>query len=269
MRREAFAKLNLSLVVGERRDDGLHEVATVLQRIDLADAVELDESDELRVEGFEEDSLVRGALGLLARTAGLSARWRVRIEKRIPVAAGLGGGSADAAAALALANETLAEPLAPALLERLAAELGADVPFFLAAGPKLGEGAGERLRQVDLPQDYTVLVALAPGPEKPSTGDVYRRFDAMGGGPGFVERRAALLAALERRDLAALPPNDLADAAGGGDLVRALRALGAFRADVTGAGPAAYGLFEERDDAERAAAALATRAALWLAKPVW
>ncbi len=159
------------------------------------------------------------------------------------------------------ALEALGDVLDEAGLAAVAAEVGADVPFFLATGPKLGEGAGERLRDVDIPQDYTVLVALAAGAEKPSTGEVYRRFDGTGGGPGFVERRAALLAALERRDLA--------DAAGGHDLVRALRELGAFRADVTGAGPAAYGLFEERDDAACAAAALAGRGALWLAKPVW
>jgi 4-diphosphocytidyl-2-C-methyl-D-erythritol kinase len=267
--RDAFAKLNLALLVGERRSDGLHEIATVLQRIDLADTVELDEGDDLRVEGFEEDSLVRAALERLAREAGVPARWRVRIEKRIPVAAGLGGGSADAAAALRLANETLAAPLPAAALARLAADVGADVPFFLAPGPKLAEGAGERVEPVDLPQDYAVVVALDRGREKTSTGEVYRRFDELGGATRFAERRAELVAALERRDLAALPSNDLAEAAGSGELAGELRALGAFRADVTGAGPAVYGLFEERRDAERAAGAVTSRADVWVAKPVW
>src|SRR5215831_3902805 len=130
-RAPAPAKINLALVVGPLRDDGKHEVLTILQRIDLVDRIELDEAPELRVEGFAEDTLVSAALNRLAESAGTEARWRVRIEKRIPVAAGLGGGSSDAATALRLANETLPDPLPGEELRRLAADLGADVPFFL------------------------------------------------------------------------------------------------------------------------------------------
>ena len=110
-RAPAPAKINLALVVGPLRDDGKHEVLTVLQRIDLVDRIELAEAPELRVDGFADDTLVGEALRALAGSAGLEPRWRVRIEKRIPVAAGLGGGSSDAATALRLANETLPEPL--------------------------------------------------------------------------------------------------------------------------------------------------------------
>ncbi len=104
----ATAKLNLALVVGPRRPDGKHEVATVLQRIDLTDRIQLEPAPRLEVTGFGEDTLVRGALDALAREVEADAGWAARIEKRIPVAAGLGGGSSDAAAALRLANETLA-----------------------------------------------------------------------------------------------------------------------------------------------------------------
>src|SRR5215472_16374929 len=104
-RAPAPAKVNLALVVGPPRDDGKHEVLTVLQRIDLVDRIELEESAELRIEGFADDKLVRAALNELARVAGAELRWRVQIEKKIPVAAGLGGGSSDAATALRLANE--------------------------------------------------------------------------------------------------------------------------------------------------------------------
>ncbi|MGH2977938.1 MAG: 4-(cytidine 5'-diphospho)-2-C-methyl-D-erythritol kinase [Gaiellaceae bacterium] len=138
MRAPAPAKVNLALVVGPLRDDGKHEVLTVLQRIDLVDRIELDESPELRVEGFADDTLVGSALRELARSAGVDPRWRVRIEKKIPVAAGLGGGSSDAATALRLANETLPEPLPAEELRSVAAQVGADVPFFLADGPQLG-----------------------------------------------------------------------------------------------------------------------------------
>ena len=98
-RAPATAKLNLALVVGPKRDDGRHEVATVLQRIDLADRVRVEPADALRIEGFPEDTIVREALERLAEAARAETRWDARIWKNIPVAAGLGGGSSDAATA--------------------------------------------------------------------------------------------------------------------------------------------------------------------------
>ena len=267
------AKINLALVVGPRRVNGLHEVATVLQRIDLCDRLELEPGQPLVVAGFEDDTLVRGALEQLAAEAGLEPAWRVKLEKRIPLAAGLGGGSADAGAALTLANATLPEPLAPERLVAVAARIGSDVPFFLEPGPKLAEGAGERLTALALPQDFWVLVAIEPRTAKPSTGEVYARFDALGGGPGFEERRAELLARLAAcrrpRDLAGLPANDLAEAAGASDLRATLRAAGAFRADVSGAGPAVYGLFHRVGQARAAARALPPGSRAWVVAAVW
>jgi 4-diphosphocytidyl-2-C-methyl-D-erythritol kinase len=267
------AKINLALVVGSRREDGLHEVATVLQRVDLCDTIELGEGASLQIEGFGADTLVRRALERLGEEAEVEPRWRVRIGKRIPLAAGLGGASADAAGALQLANATLPRPLGPGRLAELAATLGADVPFFLTPGPKLAEGAGERLIPLELPQDYWVVIAIGRAASKRATGDVYRRFDELDGAPGFDERRATLLAALERcrrpRDFASFPANDLAQAAGRSALPDQLRSLGAFRADVTGAGPAAYGLFHHRDRARRAARALGPGARAWVSAPVW
>jgi 4-diphosphocytidyl-2-C-methyl-D-erythritol kinase len=260
--RLAPAKLNLALVVGPTRPDGRHEVATVMQRISLADRIRVEPADELHVEGFAEDTLVRRALEKLAETAGADTAWRVEIDKQIPVAAGLGGGSSDAAAALRLANETLPLPLDAAALHRLAAELGADVPFFLTAGPQLGEGDGTALQPLALPQEYWILLLLPHGETKISTGAVY---DAFTGGDGFIERRAALLRALALGDLAALPPNDLASS----PLAEELRSLGAFRADVSGAGPAVYGLFAEQSEALTAHAVLADRGKTWIAAPAW
>jgi 4-diphosphocytidyl-2-C-methyl-D-erythritol kinase len=269
----AAAKINLALVVGPRRDDGLHEVATVLQRIDISDRIELDTAERLAIEGFRDDTIVGRALLRLAAEAGAEPAWRARISKEVPVSAGLGGGSADAAAALRLANETLAEPLPPERLHALAASLGADVPFFLEPGPKLAEGTGERLRPLELPQDFWVVLALPRELEKGSTGEVYARFDALGGGPGFHERKDALLQALARvrrsLDLEALPSNDLAEASGASPLAAGLRDAGAFRADVSGAGPAVYGLFETRREARAAARRLGRGDRVWVAAPVW
>ena len=269
MRASAPAKINLALVVGPVRDGGKHEVATVLQRIDLVDRIELDAAAELRVEGFDADTLVRTALTGLASRAGVDPCWHVRIEKRIPVAAGLAGGSSDAATALRLANATLAEPLPPAELRRLAAAIGADVSFFLADGPQLGSGDGSELEPLALPQDFWVVVLLPHDVRKTATADVYAAFDAREGATGWEGRRQALLdtlAAVERpRDLAALPANDLASS----PLAAAIRAAGAFRADVSGAGPALYGLFHHRAEAEAARRSLRWLGHTWTAAPAW
>jgi 4-diphosphocytidyl-2-C-methyl-D-erythritol kinase len=264
----AYAKLNLALVVGPLRAHGKHEVATVLQAIDLYDDVELQPANELQVDGYAEDTLVRAALAALAAAAGVEPRWRARIEKRIPVAAGLGGGSSDAAAALRLANPFLPDPLPLDALHDVAARLGADVPFFLREGAQLGTGAGADLTPLELSTGYTVLLVLPESERKASTADVYEQFDEREGAGGFERRRADLLAALDRlnrpRDLADLPPNDLASS----PLAAELRALGAFRADVTGAGPAVYGLFEAEHQAAAAQQALSQRTRTWLARPL-
>jgi 4-diphosphocytidyl-2-C-methyl-D-erythritol kinase len=260
--RLAPAKINLALVVGPRRPDGRHEIATVLQRISLADRITLEPADRLTIEGFRDDTLVRRALETFATAAGTESRWRVTIDKQIPVAAGLGGGSSDAAAALRLANETLSQPLSDERLHALAATLGADVPFFLTQGPHLGESDGTALRPLDLTQDYWIVVLLAHGARKQSTAAVY---EAFRGEVGFEERRARLLRALALGDLAALPGNDLATS----PLADELRAQGAFHADVSGAGPAVYGLFAEQNEALAAHAALAGRAHAWIATPAW
>jgi 4-diphosphocytidyl-2-C-methyl-D-erythritol kinase len=252
----AFAKINLALVVGPRREDGKHELVTVLQCVDLHDDIELEPAAEPAVEGFASDTLVRAALEELARASGVQPRWSVRIGKRIPVAAGLGGGSTDAAAALRLANAALPDPLPRERLHEIASVIGADVPFFLSDGAKLGTGDGTELEPVQLPSDYEVVLVVPHGESKTSTAAVYEAFDARRGDDGFDSRAASLRRALASvatsTDLAGLPPNDLASS----PLAERLIASGAFRADVTGAGPTVYGLFERPDDARAAAETL-------------
>lgn len=261
----AHAKINLALAVGPTRPDGLHEIATLYQRLELADELTLEPAPELAIDGFADDTLVRRALEELAGEAGVEPRWHVRIDKRVPVAAGLGGGSSDAAAAIRLACRELGDPPADERIHAIARSLGADVPFFLDPGPKLGTGDGTTLEPVDLTQDYAVLLVLPHGAKKPSTAEVYRRFDRAA---GFDGRRAAILrfaAAGRAGDLAALPANDLASS----PLAEDLRRLGAFRADVSGAGPIVYGLFPERALADAAAAAVGTLGETWITGPAW
>jgi 4-diphosphocytidyl-2-C-methyl-D-erythritol kinase len=269
VRAPAPAKINLALIVGPLRDDGKHEVLTVLQRVGLSDRIDLEPAPTTSVAGFPDDTLVRDALRLLAERAATNTGWRVRIEKKIPAAAGLGGGSSDAATALRLANDTLEKPLPPPRLHALAGEVGADTPFFLTQGPQLGQDDGTKLTPLDLPQDYWVVLVLPHGAEKPSSAAVYADFDERDGGKGFRNRRAVLKRALadvgRAADLAPLPTNDLASSPLAADLLD----HGAFRADVTGAGPVVYGLFQQLDGARKARSALDARGRTWLTVPTW
>jgi 4-diphosphocytidyl-2-C-methyl-D-erythritol kinase len=266
-RAPAAAKINLSLVVGSVRDDGKHEVVTVYQRVALSDRIAVERSPELGVAGFAGDTLVRRALECMVDGDGAS--FTARIQKRIPVAAGLGGGSSDAATALRLANGLRTDPYPAERLRIFARTLGTDVPYFLEDGPQLGTGDGTDLEALELPQDYWVLLVLPRKALKSSTEHVYADFDARRGEHGYGERRAALLGALERvkrpRDLATLPSNDLASS----PLARELVGLGAFRADVTGAGPTVYGLFLHGHHARVAQSQISPKGRTWLTAPAW
>jgi 4-diphosphocytidyl-2-C-methyl-D-erythritol kinase len=260
----APAKINLALLVGPPREDGKHEIATVYQRVDLGDRISVAPAPATTVHGFD-DTIVTRALALLPSPSG----WRVHIDKRIPVAAGLGGGSSDAATALRLANAQLDEPLELAALHEVAAQVGADVPFFLHDGPQLGTGDGTTLAALDLPQDFAVLLLLPNGVTKHSTADVYAAFDARDGHAEFehrVEAMRTILAGVRRpRDLSTLPPNDLATSPHAAALV----AAGAFRADVTGAGPVVYGLFTHVAAAHAAKRSLRALGRSWVTAPAW
>jgi len=265
---EAYAKINLALVVGPLRSDGKHEVVSVLQRVALHDDVTLEPAPRTTVGGFAEDTIVRAALERLADAADFGHGWAVHIEKRIPLAAGLGGGSSDAAAALELANATLETPLANVRLHAIAAELGSDVPFFLRKGSQVATGDGTELEPLAVPQDYVIVLVVPADASKESTGSVYDAYDRRDGARGFAERAARLAEALQAiggsHDLAGLPCNDLASS----PLAPELRELGAFRADVSGAGPTVYGLFSERESALRAEEALRSRGRTFVTHPV-
>ena len=262
----APAKINLALVVGPKRSDGRHELLTIYQRVSLSDHIAIQRAPVVTVSGFEDDTLVRRALAALADDR---LAFSARIRKRIPVAGGLGGGSSDAATALRFANDLRAKPHDDVHLQRLARELGADIPFFLLDGPQLGSGDGTALAPVELPQDYWVLLALPRNAMKSSTCDVFAEFDARNGERGFETRRESVLNALRKikrpRDLALLPKNDLAQSS----LAEQLEALGAFRADVTGAGPTVYGLFLHGAQARAAQKQISPIGRTWLTAPAW
>jgi 4-diphosphocytidyl-2-C-methyl-D-erythritol kinase len=260
----AYAKLNLVLHVGRPRDDGMHPVCSLFASIDLADEVHGGPAtagrDRVECPGVTAPNLALAAIGAFReRVGGALPAVDVRIDKRIPIAAGLGGGSADAAAVLRLVNRVAGEPLASDELHVLARGLGSDVPSQLEPRHALVHGTGELVEPIGLPPLAAVLVAARDGL---STSAVYAELDAMGGGrerlnPEPLKR----LAAATPDELAAALENDLQPAAVAlrpelEDTLARIRASGALGAAVSGSGPTCFGLFADRPAAERAAASL-------------
>jgi 4-diphosphocytidyl-2-C-methyl-D-erythritol kinase len=256
----AGAKINLSLRVGARRADGYHDVATVLAALALGDGLELEPAAVTRVDAPAlpgGDWLVTRALGLLADRTSHREGWRVHIDKYVPVGAGLGGGSADAAAALGLANATLPEPLPHDDLIALAAEVGSDVPFFVSGHETaLARGRGELLEPCPVAAPAWVVVVW-PGVAL-GTGEVYARYrPAAGAGQRVAALAAAPFATADPVRLASLVENDLEAPAAelcppvAGLRERLLRS-GALAACMSGSGSAVFGLFADEDGARAA-----------------
>ncbi|MEX2599023.1 MAG: 4-(cytidine 5'-diphospho)-2-C-methyl-D-erythritol kinase [Dehalococcoidia bacterium] len=178
MRILAPAKINLSLEVLWRRDDGYHEVRTVLQAVDLCDELEIEEADSLQLTVEPSGSApVDGNLVLLAAARlqadfGVRNGARISLRKRIPASAGLGGGSSDAAAALLALRSLWRVPATDGALVRIAADLGSDVPFFLRGGTALGQGRGDELSPLPQPiERYAVILT----PSEPDDGTKTKR----------------------------------------------------------------------------------------------
>lgn len=256
-----FAKVNLQLRVGPLRDDGFHELETVFQSIDLHDILHVKSTaggmmltcDSDRVP-TREDNLVTRAAREFFRRAGFELGLDMRLEKRIPVAAGLGGGSSDAAATLLALNELTGRALKNGQLEDAAASLGSDVPFFLLGGTALGRGRGELLTPLEA-QPAEKLLLLAP-PLEVSAKEAYRHFDLTFGrsishstqrlpGGRLCFPGAPWYNDLEGGVFAAHP--ELAE------LKRELLSAGAADAVMSGSGPVIVARFGVAEEADRVA----------------
>jgi 4-diphosphocytidyl-2-C-methyl-D-erythritol kinase len=269
MRAEAYAKINIALAVFPPSADGFHPLRGIFQSVSLADIVDLSlaSEDHISVSNLEapsdESNLAWRAFDAARRAARIGQPGHVAIQKRIPAGAGLGGGSADAAAVLGMAADRFK-------LERddvvdIAEELGSDVPFSFVGGSCLAEGRGERLTQLEPLTGFAIAVVVPPfAMETPA---VYARWDALGGPEGEKIVDAHLPPSLR----GGLPMrNDLYPAA-----VSLDERIGDWRADLsrrwgtsvamTGSGSALFAFFGDMDEAASAAASVDVPARLAVA----
>lgn len=282
----ACAKLNLTLDVLSKRPDGYHDLRSVMQTVSLCDDVEMvlgiEEESSLhcfreirRINDEDETEIILDTTGLpqdgdnlawkavsafYARTGLQQERFEMYISKRIPSEAGLGGGSADAAAVLRMLNRHYDSPLSVAELCALGAEIGSDVPFCVLGGTALVEGRGERLTPMPKPAPLSFVICK---PEASiSTAVLYRELDTR-----TIEARpdhAALLKGLDRQDFADVGHNlcNVFTAVASekhpiiNEILAKLHACGACGAEMTGSGSAVFGLFPSKVQAETACAEL-------------
>jgi len=266
---ETPAKLNLGLEIIGRREDGFHEIATILVGIDIYDTLRLTSADTISIACDEPaltgiDNLAMRALAALRDDTGFRGGARIELTKRIPAAAGLGGGSSDAAAALLAGRELWQLDVADDALRSLAARLGSDVPFFLDGGCAVARGRGEVLTPVPLPGAvwFVVVVPALAIPNKTATlyAHVRREDFSDGARIGVQETRLAVGLALGPELLGnafSRPLYDVAPALTG--LPDVMRDAGAAAVALSGAGPAHYAPFASITDAESTASRLRGR----------
>lgn len=257
----ASAKVNLTLEVLGKRPDGYHEIATVMQAVDLSDQVVLEDARSLMLETDAAgvptgaDNLVMRAAALLREAAGVDRGARIRLAKRIPVAAGLGGGSSDAAATLWGLNRLWGVRWGGERLSELAVRLGMDVPFFLGRGRALATGRGERIERLPGGGAYA-LVLVNPNIALPAR-EVYGRVTEAVFSDG--SRVPAMLKALERRNAAVVAAslyNGLETVVEPawpvvGRIKAALASAGALGAVMSGSGPTVVGVARSLDHARQ------------------
>ena len=277
---KAYAKVNLTLQVGSRRPDGYHAVMSVMQRISLWDTVTVERGtgrDTLLcsvpvTENVDDNLCMKAVRAFFAETGTKSDGVTITLEKHIPVQAGLGGGSSDAAAVLRALRTLYAPDISDGRLETLAARLGSDVPFFIRGGTQLATGRGEVVSP--LPQLAAGWFVVVKPDEGYSTAEMYRRLDE----PGSVLVRNSrymqdAVAANNVHAVAVELHNSFERVVPKDSSLRtikdALRAQGALGTLLSGSGSAVFGLFDDQSAAAAAAEALKkTWPWVFVARPV-
>jgi 4-diphosphocytidyl-2-C-methyl-D-erythritol kinase len=258
LRVESPAKVNLSLEILKKRADGYHEIRTLLQKINLSDSLIFStlkgkriviETDHPGLPTGRRNLVYRAAESILGDSAYRDGVL-IRIEKRIPLGAGLGGGSSNAAATLTALNRLLNIPYSKRRLMRMGLEIGADVPFFLFDGDAIGSGIGERLKRVELPELWYVLIY--PNFEV-STRWAYQNFVLTNKKSRFNLHQLST----DPEDFSRILKNDLEEVVEKkypqvGSMKEVLLSAGARGASMTGSGPTVFGIFPDERGASEA-----------------
>ncbi len=258
----APAKINLGLLILGKRPDGYHEIETVLQMVSLYDEVSIEEGGEGIQLSLDTPGLPEGEENLVVRAAGRFYRElestphvRIGLKKKIPVGAGLGGGSSDAAATLAGLNRLRGDPLPLPRLMELAAELGMDVPFFLFSATALATGRGERLQALPSPSPPLWVLLVHPGLHI-STQEVYRGVKlGLTTKNKHISIRRFLVTTFTRGHSEV--PNDLERVTFEAypqlrEIKELILELGALGGAMSGSGSTLFGIFPDREAAEAA-----------------
>jgi 4-diphosphocytidyl-2-C-methyl-D-erythritol kinase len=269
------AKINLFLRVLERRPDGYHNIETIFQAVDLQDELIIEKTSDasiLSVPGYSslenEENLVIKAIRRLELQIGCDLPARIQLNKNIPIAAGLGGGSTNAAAALIGICSLFNLDLSEEAIYEMARSLGADVPFFLNGGSAVGQGVGDVLTPIDLPVDYSILL-VNPGFHL-STAEVYKKLSSSLTGPACDGKLWTVIR--EHRHLEDLLHNDLQAVAEGlcpeiSEVRTFLRRNGLNKILMSGSGPTVFAM-GAWDQLSRVAGILPGKWRAWVVKPI-
>jgi 4-diphosphocytidyl-2-C-methyl-D-erythritol kinase len=270
MRLQAFAKINLDLRVLGRREDGYHEIRTILQAIDWADELHIERAEHFEfvahgIEGGEDNLVVKAVRAFEAVTAE-PVRARIELFKRIPAGAGLGGGSADAAVTFLALRRLLGKELPQQVLLEALGRIGSDVPFFAFGGKALGTGRGEEIAPLDDDVGYALLVVVPP--VSIATREAYSWL-TMAGKSNIISRFSAQPASGSEDGLG----NDFESVVFPRyPLLRTIRdeilETGATRAALSGTGSAVFGVFASREGAVAAATRLSALGAVKVTGPL-
>ncbi len=252
MRIKAYAKINLALDVVGKRADGYHEIDSLMQTVSLYDSVNIEKSDKISVNCGDlsgDKNIAFRAAELFFEITGISGGADINIEKNIPYPAGLGGGSADAAAVLSGLNLLYGAGLSSEELETAAVRLGADVPFFIKGGTQRAQGIGEILTPLEPLLNGYLVIAL--NGEKPSTGEMYRKLDSA---PHTAVDIGGAVKAVTQKDLKGLSQmckNSFATVTGLYGIDTVLKGSKPLCVCLSGSGPSVFALYDNPDSARQ------------------
>jgi len=246
---KAYAKINLTLDILEKRQDNYHELNSIMQQIDLFDEITLEKSDNIKVNSEIKDDIILKTINKLKELFQVKDGVKVTIKKNIPIAAGLAGGSSDAASTLIALNELWNLNLKKEALIKIAIDLGSDIPFFLFGGSCFISGKGEIVQKINLPETHILLVN--PGYEI-STKQAYEELEK-----NKYEKKFSSLKLKNSKNIEEIAKNlhndfihtqkeDIKE------IIKDLINNQALNASITGKGPTVFGIFENKEKVEQA-----------------